>query len=354
VYIESLFHLLLLVISTHISCNKGQNCTFHLQGPNGTVESPGFPYGYPNYANCTWTITAEDQHRIQLVFQSFALEEDFDVLSVFDGPPQAENLRTRLTGFQLPATIVSAASTLSLSLISDYAVSAQGFRASYEVLPSHTCGNPGRLPNGIQQGSTFNLGDKVRYSCNPGFFLEGHAVLTCHASSENSATWDFPLPSCRADDACGGTLRGQSGIISSPHFPAEYHNNADCTWTILAELGDTIALVFIDFQLEDGYDFLEVTGTEGSSLCLPAPVISSKNWLRLHFTSDGNHRQRGFSAQYQGEHNPNGASSERTAVAVRATVLHPHKTSNISILGLLYLCILRSPCLHLCTCLGGL
>ncbi|XP_023489601.1 CUB and sushi domain-containing protein 2 isoform X1 [Equus caballus] len=299
--------LLLLLLGWGLlsaSAAAGQNCTFQLQGPNGTVESPGFPYGYPNYANCTWTITAEDQHRIQLAFQSFALEEDFDVLSVFDGPPQPENLRTRLTGFQLPATIVSAASTLSLRLISDYAVSAQGFRASYEVLPSHTCGNPGRLPNGVQQGSTFNLGDKVRYSCNPGFFLEGHAVLTCHSGSENSATWDFPLPSCRADDACGGTLRGQSGIISSPHFPSEYHNNADCTWTILAELGDTIALVFIDFQLEDGYDFLEVTGTEGSSLwftgaSLPAPVISSKNWLRLHFTSDGNHRQRGFSAQYQ-------------------------------------------------------
>lgn len=37
---------------------------------------------------------------------------------------------------------------------------------------------------------------------------------------------------------------------------------------------------------------------------LPAPVISSKNWLRLHFTSDGNHRQRGFSAQYQGRQAP--------------------------------------------------
>ncbi|XP_032329761.1 CUB and sushi domain-containing protein 2-like isoform X2 [Camelus ferus] len=71
------------------SAAAGQNCTFQLQGPNGTVESPGFPYGYPNYANCTWTITAEDQHRIQLVFQSFALEEDFDVLSVFDGPAPA-------------------------------------------------------------------------------------------------------------------------------------------------------------------------------------------------------------------------------------------------------------------------
>lgn len=42
------------------------------------------------------------------------------------------SLSSRLTGFQLPATIVSAASILSLSLISDYAVSAQGFRASYE------------------------------------------------------------------------------------------------------------------------------------------------------------------------------------------------------------------------------
>ncbi|XP_066191450.1 CUB and sushi domain-containing protein 2-like [Sylvia atricapilla] len=243
-----------------------QNCSHTLQGPNGTIQSPGFPYGYPNYANCTWTITAEEQNRIQLVFQSFALEEDFDVLSIYDGLPQQGNLRTRLTGFQLPAPIVSTGLVLSLWLVSDYAVSAQGFQASYEALPSHTCGNPGRLQNGVQQGTTFSIGDRVRYSCNPGFFLEGHALLTCQASSGHGASWDFPLPVCRADDACGGTLRGQSGIISSPHFPLEYGNNADCTWTILAEPGDTIALVFMDFQLEDGYDVLEVAGTEGSSL----------------------------------------------------------------------------------------
>ncbi|OCT92187.1 hypothetical protein XELAEV_18015242mg, partial [Xenopus laevis] len=133
-------------------------------------------------------------------------------------------------------------------------------------LPSHSCGNPGRLQNGLQQGSTFNVGDKVRYSCNVGYVLEGHALLNCVSNSQSSASWDFPLPSCRADNACGGTLRGQSGIITSPHFPSEYYNNADCTWTILAEVGDTIALIFTDFQLEDAYDYLEVTGTEGSSL----------------------------------------------------------------------------------------
>lgn len=76
-----------------------QNCSYILQGPNGTIQSPGFPYGYPNYANCTWTITAENQNRVQLVFQSFALEEDFDVLSVYDGLPLQGNLRTRFGVF---------------------------------------------------------------------------------------------------------------------------------------------------------------------------------------------------------------------------------------------------------------
>ncbi|XP_043915905.1 CUB and sushi domain-containing protein 2-like [Protopterus annectens] len=258
--------VLLIYMGLLAASATGQNCSYILLGPNGTLESPGFPYGYPNYANCTWTLTAEELNRIQLVFQSFALEEDFDVLSVYDGLPPQGNLRTRLTGFQLPPPIVSTGRILTLWLTTDYAVSAQGFKAIYEMLPSHTCGNPGRLQNGIQQGMTFNIGDKIRFSCNQGFILEGRAVLTCLATSENSASWDFPLPSCRADDACGGSLRGQSGTISSPNFPLEYNNNADCTWTILAEPGDTIALVFSDFQLEDGYDFLEISGAEGASL----------------------------------------------------------------------------------------
>lgn len=76
----------------------------------------------------------------------------------------------------------------------------------------------------------------------------------------------FPPSSLPAEGACGGTLRGTSSTISSPRFPSEYENNADCTWTILAEPGDTIALVFTDFQLEEGYDFLEISGTEAPSV----------------------------------------------------------------------------------------
>ncbi|KAM5163755.1 CUB and sushi domain-containing protein 1 [Mantella aurantiaca] len=295
---------LLFLCVEFLTAAKGQNCGGLVQGPNGTIESPGFPHGYPNYANCTWIIITGERNRIQLSFHIFALEEDFDILSVYDGQPQQGNLKVRLSGFQLPSSIVSTGSILTLWFTTDFAVSAQGFRTVYEVLPSHTCGNPGEIPKGVLHGTRFNIGDKIRYSCIAGYILEGHSTLTCIVSPGNGASWDFPSPFCRAEGSCGGTLRGTSGIITSPHFPSEYENNADCTWTILAEPGDTIALVFTDFQLEEGYDFLEISGTEAPSIWLtgmnlPSPVISNKNWLRLHFTSDSNHRRKGFNAQFQ-------------------------------------------------------
>uniref|UniRef100_A0AAX7T7I4 CUB and Sushi multiple domains 1 n=1 Tax=Astatotilapia calliptera TaxID=8154 RepID=A0AAX7T7I4_ASTCA len=281
-----------------------ESCGGVVQGLNGTIESPGFPHGYPNYANCTWLIITGERNRIQLTFVTLALEEDFDIVSVYDGQPSPGNLKMRLSGFMLPSPVVSSGSILALWFTTDFAVSAQGFKAVYEVLPSHTCGTPGLIPNGVIHGSRYNMGDKIRYSCESGFVLEGHSILTCIVSPGSGAQWDFPSPFCRAEGACGGTLRGTAGSITSPGYPAEYDNNLDCTWSILAEPGDTIALVFNDFLLEDKYDFLEISGTEAPSIwltgtTLPSPVISNKNWVRIHFTSDSNHRRKGFSAQYQ-------------------------------------------------------
>ncbi|KQL60092.1 hypothetical protein AAES_11709 [Amazona aestiva] len=107
-------------------------CGGTLKGLNGTIESPGFPYGYPNGANCTWVIIAEERNRIQIVFQSFALEEEYDYLSLYDGHPHPANFRTRLTGFHLPPPVTSTKSVFSLRLTSDFAVSAHGFKVYYE------------------------------------------------------------------------------------------------------------------------------------------------------------------------------------------------------------------------------
>ncbi|XP_037548906.1 CUB and sushi domain-containing protein 3 [Nematolebias whitei] len=280
-------------------------CGGTLKGRNGSIESPGFPYGYPNGANCTWVIVGEEGSRIQLTFLSFAIEEEYDFLSLYDGHPHPANFRTRLTGFQAPPPVTSTGNVFSLRLTSDFAVSAHGFKLNYEELHSTSCGNPGVPPKAVLSSSgRFAVGDRVQYSCVPGYVLDGHATLTCITNAANTAVWDFPAPICRAEDTCGGTVRGGSGVVTSPGYPGNYGNQADCTWILLAEPGDTISVIFTDFQTEEKYDYLEVEGSEPPTIWLsgsnvPAPIVSNKNWLRLHFVSDSNHRYRGFSAHYQ-------------------------------------------------------
>ncbi|KAM7373267.1 hypothetical protein PAMP_008132 [Pampus punctatissimus] len=172
-------------------------------------------------------------------------------------------------------------------------------------LHSTSCGNPGIPPKAVLSGGgRFAVGDRVRYSCVPGYVLDGHATLTCITNAGNTAVWDFPAPICRAEDTCGGTVRGGSGVVTSPGYPGNYGNQADCTWILLAEPGDTISVIFTDFQTEEKYDYLEVEGSEPPTIWLsgsnvPSPIVSNKNWLRLHFVTDSNHRYRGFSAHYQ-------------------------------------------------------
>ncbi|KAM8868855.1 CUB and sushi domain-containing protein 3-like isoform 4-T4 [Spinachia spinachia] len=304
-----------LIFSLMFTCVKGfiHTCGGTLKGRNGTIESPGFPYGYPNGANCTWVIVAEEGSRIHIVFKSFAVEEEYDFLSLYDGHPHPANFRTRLTGFTIPAPVTSSGSIFSLRLTSDFAVSAHGFKVAYEELRSSSCGNPGVPPKGILNGTQFNVGDKIRYRCVTGYVLDGHSLVTCVTSAAGVSVWDFPVPICRAEDTCGGTLRGSSGLISSFDIPSSdsagggaggLGSSGECKWTILADPGDTISLVFTEFQMEGKSDYLEVEGSEPTTIWItgmniPAPIISNKNWLRLHFVTESNHRHKGFRAQYQ-------------------------------------------------------
>lgn len=57
-------------------------------------------------------------------------------------------------------------------------------------------------------------------------------------------------------------MRGFSGIILSFSFFNEYYNNVDCIWIIVVEFGDMILFIFIDFQMEEKYDYLEIEGFE--------------------------------------------------------------------------------------------
>ena len=47
-------------------------------------------------------------------------------------------------------------------------------------------------------------------------------------------------------------ISGSTGELTSPNYPLDYPNDADCQWHIKVDDGFTIQLTFIDFNVEDG------------------------------------------------------------------------------------------------------
>lgn len=110
----------------------------------------------------------------------------------------------------------------------------------------------------------------------PCWTLSNSSEITQRPCACSPLTLPTPLFSwwLTAEDTCGGTLRGSSGLISSFDFPSGdspgaggggaggLGSSGECKWTILADPGDTISLVFTEFQMEEKSDYLEVEGSE--------------------------------------------------------------------------------------------
>ncbi|XP_071808298.1 bone morphogenetic protein 1 homolog [Asterias amurensis] len=113
---------------------------------------------------------------------------------------------------------------------------------------------------------------------------------------------------------CGRTLQETTGNFTSPSWPDPYNNRESCVWRISVTPGETIVLVFDDFELvgsddcwyhhvevRDGHwRFSPVLGRFcGSSV--PATIVStdSRLWIELKSSPTGNAVSRGFSAHYE-------------------------------------------------------
>lgn len=108
---------------------------------------------------------------------------------------------------------------------------------------------------------------------------------------------------------CGGNVTiNNTGEITSPGFPLNYPNKANCEWKIYVDEGSRIKLTFMDFKVEScPYDYLEVFNGDTkdikkrvAKLCgsdLPDPIESSGNTLILKFSSDYAFGYKGFKVQ---------------------------------------------------------
>lgn len=111
--------------------------------------------------------------------------------------------------------------------------------------------------------------------------------------------------------ACTGSgldIVSTNGTFTSPNYPNNYGNNANCEWRIRVPTGFVVLLKFDSFKLESGqncrYDAVELRNTPISligSYCGakgPFSIMSSGETLFVKFRSDSSQTRKGFSASF--------------------------------------------------------
>ncbi|XP_061658348.1 enteropeptidase isoform X2 [Syngnathoides biaculeatus] len=117
-----------------------------------------------------------------------------------------------------------------------------------------------------------------------------------------------PLPTIPAD--CGGPFDvwEPNSTFKSPNYPQSYGNRARCLWTLHAVPGRNIQVHFLDFDIEDNYDIVEVRDGMGPNSTLLAvltgsgvpdrDLISTTNHVTVWFFTDSSGHGRGFNANF--------------------------------------------------------
>ena len=72
--------------------------------------------------------------------------------------------------------------------------------------------------------------------------------------SESSPSGYFAIITLNISEECGGSYNAMTGSITSPNYPEDYTNNADCEWYIRGPTGHYLTLTFGAFELQGPSD----------------------------------------------------------------------------------------------------
>jgi gliding motility-associated-like protein len=93
-------------------------------------DSGGDSLDYNSNETYVYTLCSDQPGKcIQLSFQSFALEKDFDFLLLYNGPSTSSPLIGTYTGNNSPGTVSATSGCLTIKFISDYTVNKSGWKA---------------------------------------------------------------------------------------------------------------------------------------------------------------------------------------------------------------------------------
>ncbi|XP_041479083.1 uncharacterized protein LOC121426747 isoform X3 [Lytechinus variegatus] len=272
------------------------------------LTSYGYPTEYPNNVHYTWKFIAGFGFKIRLQFEYFSTHDANDYVIIGDGSNTSTNPFMRLYGGGfVPEEVLSQGGDMWVTMVTNQNFRSSGFFANITaVLEDEELGPC--APKDVQ------CGDHV---CIPGERLcdvTPHCLLT----SFN--------PGCPVFIELGGVGEQYQPVTSpflklySSNFPARYGNNIDATLYLTAMAGQRILAATVQFDTEEGYDFL--TFYEGHSTdpsqqiailsgLLPNQVImSTGNTMTIVFQSDETYALFGFYLEIEGQATDDSCSSD--------------------------------------------
>ncbi|XP_005387022.1 PREDICTED: cubilin [Chinchilla lanigera] len=226
----------------------------------GTIKSPSYSEGhYPNSVYCLYNISVRNDRVVLLKFGDFSVVPSTlcsnDFVAVYDGANISDPLLGKFCGSTRPPVLKSSSNSMLLVFKTDSLQTARGWRAVFQQTlgPQHGCG---------------------------GYLTASNTTFVSPDSDSNG----------------------------------RYDKGLNCVWFITAPVNKVIKLTFNTFVLEAApassrcfYDYVklydgdsedaDLVGTFCGS-AVPAPFISSGNFLTVQFVSDLYLEMAGFNATY--------------------------------------------------------
>ncbi|XP_004630649.1 procollagen C-endopeptidase enhancer 1 [Octodon degus] len=173
--------------------NEHQFCGGRLEKAQGTLTTPNWPESdYPPGINCNWHIIAPPNQVILLTFGKFDLEPDtycrYDSVSVFNGAMSDDSKRLgKFCGDTAPGPISSEGNELLVQFVSDLSVTADGFSASYKMVPQDSADKtPAPSPEGEAHPGAPPLGPSSKPVAGPKVKLPAKPKVQLLEKSEAS------------------------------------------------------------------------------------------------------------------------------------------------------------------------
>ncbi|KAH9504455.1 hypothetical protein Btru_063684 [Bulinus truncatus] len=329
-----------------------KNCDLSFTNETGVILTDFYNYWIVNgYANCSWVISIRKDYVISLRFRNFYISSDFECqkhyMEIYDGESVLSRPIGRYCGSGIPSVIRSTGNNMLIKFISyDYYF----YGYIYADYTSHACesftyGKESCDKNCRCVKENTQLCDNIigACTCKPGWTsrdcstdvneclgtnynvcppnsdcinINGSYKCECHHRYKiNSTTGEC--------DGCGYNITDQAGVITSPNFPQNYPNNAECNWLITVATDQIIDVRFTHLDLDrysdqNCLDYIQFydgptqqhpmiantiyCGYSYEEAILDISIRSTKNQILVVFRSDSISSRAGFSASYRAHH----------------------------------------------------